>query len=83
MIEVVSPGQRFTTTSGLGWWRTKDGIVMMACPSCSHPASLEDHFIAPDGAVSPSVECGNANCQFHGYVVLQEFGTDKREQSGR
>lgn len=69
MVEIVP---HVDSRAPCGWWRTQDGEVMLACPKCGQAGSLADHQVAPDGSVSPSVECPQANC-FHGYVVLQEY----------
>jgi hypothetical protein len=44
--------------------------TIMRCPH-GHIASLWDHTIAPDGTVSPSVQC--PKCEFHENVVLENY----------
>lgn len=41
----------------------------LACPGCGNAAVL-DHEIAPDGTVTPSVECPFEPCTFHDDVKL-------------
>jgi hypothetical protein len=41
----------------------------MACPKCCLIAML-DHDVAPDGTVTPSVECAKEGCSFHENVRL-------------
>lgn len=36
----------------------------LVCPTCGRWASLQGHAIAPDGTVSPSVQCPYS-CTFH------------------
>ena len=60
-----------------GTWRgaKRDGVKIanFHCPKCDFSASLghdSNHTIAMDGAVSPSVVCDGAGCDFHEYVRL-------------
>lgn len=41
-----------------------DGAVWVACGECGVRGSLEDHTIAPDGVVRPSLVCP-VNCGWH------------------
>lgn len=57
----------------LEWWRiTSDGkeTARAVCPSCGVSGSLEDHEIADDGTVSPSLVCATEGCGFHAFVTL-------------
>lgn len=64
---------------GLGYqwgsWRPvkRDGqrTVRFTCPGCGFDALLVDtHEIAPDGIVTPSLDCPNNGCGFHDNVRL-------------
>jgi hypothetical protein len=61
-----------------GRWR---GVVqddkrtaIMSCPKCSGIASLNEHEIAAQGQVSPSVVCPFRGCTFHDHVLLEGWG---------
>ncbi len=43
--------------------------------TCSngHTGSLETHTIRSDGSVSPSVVCPHEGCDFHQFVLLEEW----------
>lgn len=48
---------------------TRDGrsLVIVTCPN-GHMAGLDDHEVADDGTVTPSLEC--PSCDFHDSVKL-------------
>lgn len=51
--------------------RTVDGWSAMAvCPN-GHEGSLDDHVIADDGTVKPSVVCPAKKCDFHDHIKLE------------
>lgn len=54
------------------WWWPLDGrrSATMKCPN-GHVACLDDYTIHDDGHVEPSVECPEAGCGFHEYVILE------------
>ncbi len=57
------------------WWRlviNKEGkkSAWLRCPN-GHFGSLWDHQIAPDGKVSPSVQCPEKGCSFHEVIQLE------------
>jgi hypothetical protein len=43
----------------------------VSCPKCGKSASLSDHEIAADGAVTPSLVCPHEPCTFHEFVKLE------------
>jgi hypothetical protein len=45
------------------------GQVDFRCPN-GHIGVLDDHTIADDGAVSPSVVCPRKGCAFHENIIL-------------
>ncbi len=45
----------------------------VTCPNCGNPMSLKEHTIAANGAVSPSLVCPTEGCQFHEFVILEEW----------
>ncbi len=59
--------------------------ICIACPKCGKSAALwiernykkvgQNHSIAEDGTVSPSVVCPYAPCDFHEFVRLQDYIT--------
>ncbi len=55
--------------------RLVDGTrsASVSCSKCGRPASLTDHTIADDGAVSPSLVCPYDGCDFHDYVILKDW----------
>jgi len=61
MIE-IQPG------FGRGKWRKVGALIYVQCPQCNYCAALQ-HEIAPDGTVTPSVECPSG-CGFHTNVRL-------------
>jgi hypothetical protein len=69
--EVPKAPDDFNATTGPpgGCWQEvvrEDGSrsALLCCPRCGKLQSLSAHVIAPDGAVSPSVECAY-RCGFH------------------
>jgi hypothetical protein len=44
--------------------------AMAVCPN-GHEGSLDDHTIADDGMVTPSVVCPAKNCDFHDSIKLE------------
>jgi hypothetical protein len=44
--------------------------ALVCCPN-GHIASLTDHDIKDDGAVSPSVVCPHEGCDFHEFIKLE------------
>jgi hypothetical protein len=71
MIE-INPSPKDKKAS-YGWaTRIRDGkpIVYLRCPSCGDYAALDDHKIANDGVVSPSVICPFGGCTFHDTIKL-------------
>jgi hypothetical protein len=51
--------------------RTTEGWSALAvCPN-GHAASLDDHTIADDGVVTPSVVCPTKDCGFHDSIKLE------------
>ncbi len=57
------------------WFNVLTGGRKIAITRCSngHVGSLEDHEIAPDGTVSPSVVCQVEGCDFHDYIKLEDY----------
>lgn len=43
----------------------------LGCPLCGVTGYLDQHEIARNGTVSPSVQCTNGGCSFHDEVVLE------------
>lgn len=62
-------------------WTTGKRKVLFSCPRCNLVALLA-HEIAPDGSVSPSVQCPKEGC-FHDTIRLmgwvEEISEDKEE----
>jgi len=63
----------------LTWWpivvdQLKASVKATMKCSHGHVMTLRGHEIAPDGAVSPSVVCPQAGCDFHEFVTLKEWG---------
>lgn len=57
------------------WRRASAGgklTALVSCPVCGKIASLNDHEIAGDGSVSPSLVCPFA-CDFHEFVQLKDW----------
>lgn len=56
-----------------GWHHTiLDGkpVAVAYCPKCGKEGYLDDHSIADDGTVTPSLICSHAPCDFHDTVKL-------------
>lgn len=53
-----------------GHYRRFLRTAIAACPICGREAVL-DHDIAPDGMVSPALQCPFPTCDFHDQVQLQ------------
>lgn len=47
------------------------------CPACGGIASLSNHEIAANGAVSPSVVCP-FGCEFHEFILLEGWESYSR-----
>ena len=45
----------------------------VSCPGCGCVATLEDHTIAADGQVQPSLLCPH-RCGFYDHVLLKNWG---------
>lgn len=61
---------------GGGWHHVVlDGraTVVAYCPKCGVEGYLDDHRIAADGTVSPSVVCPREGCGFHDNVSLEGY----------
>lgn len=61
------------TKTPLTWTLLRMGSrwsAMAVCPN-GHEGSLDDHAIAEDGVVTPSVVCPEKKCGFHDYVQLE------------
>ncbi len=65
---------RFNPNLSPGTWakaKMADGQpTALACCAKGHIASLSDHDIAADGAVTPSLVCPEEGCTFHEFVQL-------------
>jgi ribosomal protein S27AE len=63
-----------------GTWRPArvEGVwtVRIWCPRCGLSATLEEHQIAPDGYVYPSLVCPH-RCGFHEFGRLCDWSTDE------
>lgn len=60
-------------TMGPGTWsKIPDGGAFVACGFCGETASLADHTIADDGAVTPSLVCP-MGCGWHVYARLKNW----------
>ena len=63
---------------GPGQWRECAGtqtVVRVAvwCPRCGSSACIDEHEIADDGKVTPSLVCQINGCGFHDYVILDQW----------
>lgn len=58
------------TDRGGKWWPW-GGHTMIECPDCGNVATLDDHKIAGNGKVEPSVVCPEEGCGFHEFVTLE------------
>lgn len=59
---------------GLGTWCVSPDVpdnILFKCPN-GHIGIL-DHDIADDGTVSPSVDCMTDGCEFHAFIVLDDW----------
>ena len=64
------------------WWNSV--MVMIRCPLCKHIARLSTaaggHHIFSSGEVQPSLICPNDKCNFHEFVILEDWIDDKKER---
>lgn len=72
-MRVVPMGHRSDVSRRPRWWPAKvDGkdTARLVCPN-GHFGLLDDHAVAQDGTVSPSVQCPEEGCDFHEEVRLE------------
>ncbi len=58
------------------WWTHQiSGGRRQVITRCAngHIGSLDDHTIADDGTVSPSVVCQRQGCNFHEFIKLEDW----------
>lgn len=57
------------------WKRFKvpGGYALLFMDTAGHIGSLDDHQIAEDGRVDPSVWCGEKDCTFHEWIHLDNY----------
>jgi len=78
MSAVAIPRQSVTSTTDIestdffaaGTWRQTNKSVWLTCPN-GHSDVLDDHTIADDGTVTPSVVCPYDGCDWHVHVRLE------------
>jgi len=72
-------GTRSDPLEGGSWWPLQPSAggrsAVVSCPGCGRAQTLTDHTIAPDGVVSPSLQCHYHDdpavfCWFHDHVQL-------------
>lgn len=51
--------------------------AMVGCGECGKNQTLTGHTIAPDGSVTPSLQCSFPPCPWHVYVTLEGWGTEQ------
>lgn len=49
----------------------------LRCPKCGRWTSLSNHTISDNGEVNPSLVCPYENCNFHEYVTLEGWKSNK------
>jgi hypothetical protein len=49
------------------------------CPKCGLKANLSNHTINEAGEVNPSLVCPNDNCDFHEWVILENWNKERGE----
>lgn len=54
-------------------WKVPSGHSILFCDTNGHIGSLDDHQIKADGTVDPSVWCPDPNCNFHEWIILQNW----------
>ena len=81
-IRSVQPG----TWTIMGNIKKEEAVVSICCPECwrnstvrKSPGISEDagHLIDDSGKVHPSVVCPTSDCDFHSYIVLEYWESDK------
>jgi hypothetical protein len=60
-----------------GMWNMHGGMRTLRCPVCHCCPTVDNHSIADDGRVSPSVVC--PLCTFHEYIVLDGWKGDSND----
>ena len=76
-VSLTHPAMTRARPLGPWWWRTGavglvPAPVWMCCPK-GHVGRLDDHSVAADGTVTPSVQCPEGDCDFHDNVRLDAW----------
>ena len=66
-----------------GWrllrsYKSDKMVAVLNCPICHRDGFLDAHDIAPDGTVSPSVQCFY-DCGFHTNIKLLDYAERMRK----
>ena len=81
-IRSVQPG----TWLIIGNIKKEEAVVSICCPKCwrnctvrKSPGISKDagHSIDNGGKVHPSVVCPNSECNFHSYIILESWESEK------
>lgn len=54
-------------------WERFGGLIFAICPECGQKGRLDNHTIAPNGDVDPSLDCPTPGCGFHEHCRLRRF----------
>ncbi len=76
---IIPKSDSFTPSTWRNW-QDRDFVnhadvhtAAVTCPKCEKVMSLKAHTIAANGAVSPSLVCPEPDCDFHKFVVLEDW----------
>lgn len=83
---IIKKGDSKAQAKGTWWlepWGDGEGQTVQVKPPCGHigtlwsrrPGSSDSthHGISADGQVSPSVVCPRDGCDFHQFIILQDW----------
>jgi hypothetical protein len=62
--------------SAPGTWSIWRGLVFLCCPECGQTCRLDDHEIAEDGAIHPSIVCPTDRCTWHMHARLDGWSAE-------
>ena len=54
------------------WLVDHDGNLWHKCPECQKGSVMQEHWVAADGKVTPSIACF-APCGYHVFGVLEDW----------
>lgn len=79
----IKHDQELTGPNTWAVYRYQSGRVQVVTRCANgHIGSLDDHQIASDGTVSPSVVCQSAGCDYHEFIRLDGWSEVAKNHEG-